>query len=132
VQHGDFRTDNLLFGARRGTVPVAVVDWQTVAVGSPLLDVAYFLVTSLDTADFAQHFEYLLDFYLSAMKESGTPLDNDVSRHEFVRYILQPVVMLVSAAVIVERTERGDRMFLTMIERAASAATLCQSVEALS
>ena len=29
--------------------------------------------------------------------------------------------MLVCAAIIVERTERGDAMFLTMIERCATA-----------
>ncbi len=47
VTHGDFRTDNLLIDACDGTVPLAVVDWQTIGVGSPLLDVAYFLTTSL-------------------------------------------------------------------------------------
>ena len=34
VIHNDFRLDNLLFGTVAGGPPVAVVDWQTVGVGS--------------------------------------------------------------------------------------------------
>ncbi len=43
--HGDFRVDNLFFGAGDD---VAMVDWQVSGVGSGLYDVAYFLVTGLD------------------------------------------------------------------------------------
>ncbi len=121
VQHGDFRTDNLLFDARDGQIPLAVVDWQTVAVGSPLLDVAYFLVTSLSADDCAAHEDDLLAFYLERMSDLGTAVDAEVARREFARYTLQPIVMLVAASVIVARTERGDRMFLSMIRRGVTA-----------
>lgn len=129
VVHGDFRTDNLLFDGQDGVVPLAVVDWQTVSVSSPLLDVAYFITTSLDDEACRDYEHELLEHYLGVMSEFGAPLDAEQARREFARYTLQPVVMLVSAAVIVERTERGDRMFLEMIRRACVA---CQRWNAFS
>lgn len=131
VTHGDFRTDNLLIDACDGTVAVAVVDWQTVGVGSPLLDVAYFLTTSLTPEDCA-HYEFeLLDYYLAKMSNFDVDITADVARQEFSRYTLQPIVMLVAASVIVEQTERGDAMFLAMIGRAVIAATRWDAIKEL-
>jgi len=128
VVHGDFRTDNLLFGARGGEVPLAVVDWQTVSVSSPFLDVAYFLITSLSPDVVVRDGLDLLDFYLDERRRLGSPIPQQEARAELARYALQPVAMLVPAAVIVERTERGDRMFLEMLRRAS---VVCQSWDSL-
>ena len=121
VVHGDFRSENLLFDGRSGDVPLAVVDWQTLSVGSPLLDVAYLLTTSLSVGDRAAHDRELLRFYLEQLAAMGVTISWDDACHEFARYTLQPIVMLVAASVLVERTERGDAMFLTMIRRAVDA-----------
>ncbi|MGB8196777.1 MAG: phosphotransferase [Acidimicrobiales bacterium] len=131
VTHGDFRTDNLLIDACDGAVALAVVDWQTIGVGSPFLDVAYFLTTSLSPEDCARDEFELLDYYLAEMHEYGVDIPIDVARHEFARYTLQPIVMLVAASVIVEQTERGDDMFLAMIERALIAATRWDALKEL-
>lgn len=131
VTHGDFRTDNLLIDACDGSVALAVVDWQTVGVGSPLLDVAYFLTTSLTPEDCASHEFELLDYYLARLAGLGVEIPADVAREEFARYTLQPIVMLVAASVIVEQTERGDEMFLSMIERAIVAATRWDAINEL-
>jgi hypothetical protein len=131
VTHGDFRTDNLLIDACDGAVALAVVDWQTVGVASPLLDVAYFLTTSLSPEDCARDEFALLDYYLAKMHDYGVEIPIDVARHEFARYTLQPIVMLVAASVIVEQTERGDDMFLAMIERALIAATRWDALKEL-
>lgn len=131
VTHGDFRTDNLLIDAQGGRVPMAVVDWQTIAVTSPLLDVAYFVITSLSEPDVEAHENELLDFYLEQLQVAGLRYPSELARQEFARYTLQPVVMLVAASVIVERTERGDHMFLSMIEKAVTAATRWRALEEL-
>lgn len=131
VTHGDFRTDNLLIDARDGTVALAVVDWQTIGVGSPLLDVAYFLTTSLTPQDCARYEFELLDYYLSKLSDHGVDIPHEVARHEFSRYTLQPIVMLVAASVIVEQTVRGDEMFLAMIERAVIAAQRWDAINEL-
>jgi hypothetical protein len=131
VTHGDFRTDNLLIDACDGTVPLAVVDWQTVGVGSPLLDVAYFLTTSLTPEDCAREEFELLDYYLAKLHDHGVDIPVEIARQEFSRYTLQPIVMLVAASVIVEQTERGDDMFLAMIHRAVIAATRWDAINEL-
>ena len=131
VTHGDFRTDNLLIDAGDGSVALAVVDWQTVGVGSPLLDVAYFLTTSLTPEDCARDEFALLDYYLAKLSDYGVDIPVHVARQEFSRYTLQPIVMLVAASVIVEQTKRGDEMFLAMIERAVVAATRWDAINEL-
>ena len=47
--HGDFRLDNMFFGAGN-TEGFAVVDWQVCGIASGLRDVAYFLSSSVATA----------------------------------------------------------------------------------
>jgi hypothetical protein len=121
VVHGDYRTDNMIFGGRSGEVPLAIVDWQTVAVSTPMMDVSYFITTSLSTEDRVAHERDLLTNYLGRMAERGIEFPTDLALREFARYTLQPVVMLVASTIIVERTERGDQMFLTMIRRAVDA-----------
>lgn len=122
VTHTDYRSENLLFDGRGGEVPVAVVDWQTVSTGSPLLDVAYFLVTSLTTEQRRKVERDLIDHYLAEMRGRGVALPRAAAESEYARYTLQPVLMLVAASVLVERTGRGDEMFLTMIRRGVEAA----------
>ncbi|HUD69611.1 MAG TPA: oxidoreductase family protein [Acidimicrobiales bacterium] len=118
VIHGDFRTDNLIFGGRGGTVPMATVDWQTVAHGCGALDLAYLLTTSLEPEVRRRTEHELLATYHDRLHAQGVAdysaqsLFDDYAWHAF-----QGVVMLVCSAMLVVRTERGDAMFLTMIER---------------
>ena len=47
IVHGDFRLDNMLFDIKGGAEDIAVLDWQTVAVGNGLTDIGYFLGTGI-------------------------------------------------------------------------------------
>ena len=47
--HGDYRADNLLFGAALGEDGIAAVDWQISGRGGPLYDVAYLICNSVPT-----------------------------------------------------------------------------------
>jgi hypothetical protein len=123
VAHGDFRIENLILDGRAGEVPLAVLDWQTVMVSSPFLDVAYFVTTSLSPEDRVASEVELINSYRERLAKYGYAISEDTARQEYARYTLQPILMLVAASVIVERTERGDAMFLTMIERGVQAAT---------
>ena len=51
--HGDYRLDNLMF-PERGDGVVAL-DWQTLAIGPPGRDLAYFLATSVLVDDRREH-----------------------------------------------------------------------------
>jgi hypothetical protein len=65
VIHGDFHSQNLCFGSGDSVV---MVDFQTVQRGSPLLDVARFLATSLTTQTRRQVEAELLDDYRETLE----------------------------------------------------------------
>ena len=121
VIHGDFRTDNLLIDALNGGVPLAVVDWQNVAVGCPMFDVAYFLVTSLTKDDCETYEGELIDFYLERLRDSGVNYPRELARHEYARYTLQPVVIALAGTVMARTSEWGNNLLRLMLEKGVAA-----------
>lgn len=113
VAHGDFRVDNLLFGGGR----VAVVDWQTVVHGPGLADLAYFLGASLPVEDRRANERDLVAGYHARLTAAGVGLSPDDCWAGYRRYAFAGLIMAIVASVLVERTERGDRMFITMANR---------------
>ncbi|MGH7290126.1 MAG: phosphotransferase, partial [Myxococcota bacterium] len=114
--HGDYRLDNLLFGQDGADRPLTVVDWQTVSVGPALTDVAYFLGCALPVQQRREHSEELLRAYHVALGPNAPLTMDDVL--EGVRHqSFFGVVMSIVSPMLVERTERGDQMFMTMIAR---------------
>lgn len=114
--HGDFRLDNLLFGQPGSARPVTVVDWQTVTWGPATNDLAYFLGASLPTDLRRAHFDELLATYFSELGGRG-PATVDEVREGVRRHTFFGILMTIVPSVLVEQTERGDEMFLTMFAR---------------
>ncbi|ULN45322.1 ecdysteroid 22-kinase family protein [Mycolicibacterium goodii] len=117
--HGDYRLDNMLFGDPGADRPLTVVDWQTVTWGPALTDVAYFVGGSLPVDARREHYDGLLRAYHEALGP-GAPLTLDQVREEVRRQSFFGVVMAIVSSMLVERTERGDQMFMTMLERHCS------------
>ena len=118
VQHGDYRLDNMLFGTAAGGHPLAVVDWQTVVWGAPAFDASYFLGAGLRVDDRRRHERDLLRSYHAALVASGvTGYGWDDLWMDYRRYAFGGFLMAIGASMMVVQTERGDEMFLTMIER---------------
>lgn len=121
VQHADYRLDNLLFGTDPRAPTVTVVDWQTVTLGPGPADVSYFLGAGLMPEERRAHEQALLHDYhqqLVADGVEGFAWDDCMTgyrRHAYAGYL-----MAVGASMLVERTERGDEMFLTMARRHAA------------
>jgi hypothetical protein len=116
LAHGDFRLDNLLFDDQR----CAIVDWQTVGWGPVLRDVAYLLGASLLTDDRRAHEDRLVRAYhRELVAAGGQGLDWERCWADYVSQSLYGVLMTVCASMVVERTPRGDDMFMAMLERHA-------------
>ncbi|MCB2087085.1 MAG: phosphotransferase [Sphingomonadaceae bacterium] len=129
--HGDFRLDNMLFDIKGGAEEIAVLDWQTVALGNPMVDVGYFLGCGIGNDLRRQHEGELLDLYCSEMTRRGVSLSREAVWDDYVVGALHGVSTAVFSAAFVERTERGDANFLSMARGACGLALEHGSIEKL-
>ncbi len=114
--HGDYRLDNMLFGQPGADRPLTVVDWQTVTWGPSLIDVAYFLGCALTDDVRRDNYDALLRAYHSALGPDS-PLSPADVREGVRRQAFFGVMMAIVSSMLVERTERGDEMFMTLLRR---------------
>lgn len=119
ITHADYRLDNILFGATPAAPPVTVVDWQTAAVGIGPADVAYFVGAGLLPDDRRSHEPGLVDRYAAGLVAAGVDVDPGTVREGYVLGTAGGYLMAVLASQVVERTERGDDMFVAMATRHA-------------
>ncbi|TGD88502.1 DUF1679 domain-containing protein [Mycolicibacterium sp. CH28] len=117
--HGDYRLDNMLFGRPGSRRDLTVVDWQTVTWGPAMTDVAYFIGCALSVEDRRANYDRLLRAYHQGLGPNS-PVSLDDVRAGVRRQSFAGVMMAVVSAMLVERTDRGDQMFLTMLERHSS------------
>ncbi|MGB0101437.1 MAG: phosphotransferase [Nocardioides sp.] len=119
--HGDYRLDNLMFPTDGGPDVVAV-DWQTLSLALPARDLAYFTGTSLTVEDRRAHERELVAAYHEALLSYGVL---DYSREQcwddYVFAMIQGPLVAAFGCAYGTRTERGDRMFATMIARSCTA-----------
>jgi hypothetical protein len=114
--HGDYRLDNMLFGTAEADRALTVVDWQTVSWGPALTDLSYFLGCALSTQDRRAEYDALLRAYHGALGPAA-PITVDDVAEGVRRQSFFGVMMAIVSSMLVERTERGDRMFMTMLAR---------------
>jgi hypothetical protein len=115
VTHGDYRLDNMLFGTDEGGPPLAVVDWQTASAGAALADVSYFLGAGLQPGDRRASEEGLLREYHRALVAGGVEgYEWSTCWDDYRRYSFGGLLMAIGASMVVQRTDRGDDMFMTM------------------
>lgn len=120
VVHRDFRLDNLLFGNAKSGAPIAVVDWQSCTHGSAMTDVAYFVGAGLLPDARRDHELDLVRRYHARLVAAG------VDSYDFAscwldhrRGAFAGLVTAIAAPMLVERTDRGDDMFMAMAHRHA-------------
>jgi hypothetical protein len=114
--HGDYRLDNMLFGEPGADRPLTVVDWQTVTWGPAMTDVAYFLGCALPDQLRRDHYEALLRAYHGALGPN-TLINLDDVRDGVRRQSFFGVVMAIVSSMLVAQTDRGDEMFMVMLQR---------------
>lgn len=130
--HADYRLDNMLFGSPGSQRPLAVVDWQTVRLGVGPSDVSYFLGAAMPPEERRRHEKDLVARYhdaLGAYDIGAYGLDR--CWEDYRRYSFGGFFMAVFASMMVERTGRGDAMFMTMANGAAAQVTDLGALEFL-
>ena len=121
VVHGDYRLDNLMFGADGS---VHALDWQTVSIGPPARDLAYFLGTCLHVDDRHAHERDLVAGYAAALVAAGVPSADVAGIFDDYRLGLFQgplITVLGSEFATAERTAEADGMFLAMARRSCAA-----------
>jgi len=120
LTHCDYRLDNLLI--RKGSAPVTLyaVDWQTVAPGNPLSDVALFVGGSLQPDERNANEQQIVRDYHGKLIELGVA-DYDWQRcwTDYRLSAFSGFMTAVCASMMTERTDRGDKLFTTMAHRHA-------------
>lgn len=118
--HGDYRLDNLLFDPDR--TRVSVVDWQTLGVGLPTRDLAYFTATSLNSRLRAGIEAALVADYHQALQAGGvSDYDRETCWRDYRLGVLQAPLISALGFAFAAATERGDDMVLAMLSRGCQA-----------
>ena len=120
LTHNDFRPDNMMFAVGPTQPPVTVLDWQTLGFGHGAADVSYFLAGALSPTARRENEKDLFDIYHEQLRMLGVSgyaraqLTHDLAWNSFYLFVAATI-----GAMVVEQTERGDKMFLVMLHGAA-------------
>jgi len=133
LEHVDYRLDNMLIDTRLSPPKVTVVDWQSLRLGPPMNDVAYFLGAGLLPEDRRGAEEDIVRDYHAALSAAGvTDYDWERCWTDYRKGCFSGFGVTVIASMIVQQTERGDEMFTVMARRHARHALDLEAEEFLS
>ena len=125
VIHGDYRPDNLMFQpAGEDNDDVMVVDWQTLAVGPPARDLAYFLGSSLTTPTRrAAERELIARYHAALVKQGVTDYAAERCFDDYrIGQLQGPMITTLGCAYASGiRSRSSDEMFLAMAHRSCAA-----------
>lgn len=117
--HVDFRPDNMLFATPEGGKPLSVVDWQSISVGPAATDIGYCIAGALDPELRRQNETELLNLYTQELESLGAgPYEENALKQHYILGAYQLFKTAFHSSMFVERTERGDEMFLKMLNGA--------------
>ncbi|WP_405181872.1 ecdysteroid 22-kinase family protein [Nocardia sp. NBC_01377] len=118
--HGDYRLDNLLFDPEN--TRVTVVDWQTLTVGLPARDLAYFIATGLHPQTRAETEQDLVRRYHRTLVTYGIDDYSESDCWRDYRLGLPQIPLIASfGTAFSASTDRGDGMMVAMLERGCQA-----------
>jgi hypothetical protein len=118
LTHIDFRPDNMMFATAAGGRPLTVLDWQSLAFGCGVSDVAYFLAGALKRDERRRVERDLLAQYHERLAELGVRYDFEKLWTDYRSRAFALFLVGFYAAMLVNQTPRGDEMFLAMVRGA--------------
>jgi aminoglycoside phosphotransferase (APT) family kinase protein len=114
--HGDYRLDNLMLHPDGS---VTVLDWQTLTVGLPARDLAYWVTTSVAPEQRAAVEREALPAYLEALGLAGYDMAELADDYR-IGQLHTPLLATLGWAFSTQ-TERGGDMVVAMVERSCAA-----------
>ena len=128
LMHGDYRLDNMLFDPDR--TRITVVDWQTVGIGLPGRDLAYFTGTSLEPTLRADIERGLVEAYHQALSAYDiTDYDLETCWRDYRLGAVQVPLLVALGTAFASTTDRGDDMMLAMLSRGCQAIRDLETLE---
>jgi hypothetical protein len=128
LMHGDYRLDNMLFDPDR--TRITVVDWQTVGIGLPGRDLAYFTGTSLEPELRGDVERGLVGAYHEALMAYGiTDYDAETCWQDYRLGAVQVPLLVALGTAFASTTDRGDEMMLAMLSRGCQAIRELETLE---
>lgn len=129
VQHGDLRTDNILFSL--DPVPQAtLLDFQTVRLGPPGIDPAYFLGSSLSVPTRrALERDLLAEFHGRLLATGVVDYDFDACFRAYREGAIYAVFLFCGLSSQVASSERVDRVIADQTRRYADMALDLEAAE---
>ncbi|WP_182377494.1 phosphotransferase [Nocardioides sp. WS12] len=118
LAHSDFRLDNILFGEEGAARDVTIVDWATLEWGPLTKDLSFFIGGNLTVEDRRAHEKELVTAYHDELVANGVKdFSFDQCWRGYRLNAFSGVLMAIGAPMVVVATERGDKMFMTMLSR---------------
>lgn len=119
--HGDFRPDNIMYASPQGGRPIAVLDWQSIGLGAPGIDVGYFLAGALKPEALQTEEPDLLATYFRTLQSLGVAdYTTESLMRDYAAGGLRMLYIAIASAMRMKQTRRGDEMFMRMAKCAAS------------
>jgi hypothetical protein len=133
IVHGDYRLDNLFFGAPGAGSRLAVIDWQISTKGGGIFDVAYFVSGTLPEAERRATERDLVRLYHDTLVERGV---KDYSFEQcWEDYRLSTLFLLTYSVIALgsldHANQRGVDLFTQISKRTLAAITDLKSAELL-
>ena len=120
LMHGDYRLDNMLFDPDR--TRITIVDWQTVGIGLPGRDLAYFTGTSLEPSVRSKMERELVErYHRTLLGFDVTGYDLDTCWRDYRLGLVQVPLLVALGTAFASTTERGDDMMMAMLSRGCRA-----------
>lgn len=123
LQHGELRAANVLFGTTANAPPVTIIDFQTVRLGPPGVDPAYFMACSLPIEERRKMERDVVKDYHQHLVSAGVKgFDWDACWKSYCGGALGGVIFYGGAASHVESNERNNKIIIDMVRKMADMA----------
>jgi aminoglycoside/choline kinase family phosphotransferase len=130
--HFDYRSDNLFFGSD-GQDPIAAIDFQTIARGGGVYDVAYLLSQNLSIEDRVANEDAILRTYHRALEANGvTGYSFEQIAHDYrIGTMYGWIIPVFAVGSLDVSSERAMQLWNNVVLRAQAAITHHRSDEFL-